>query len=268
LTLTSTGTAPVTINSATIAGAGFTIVAGGFPITLNPGQSMTLVVQFHPTATAAVSGQLSLSSTSSGGTTTVVALSGTGTAADPELTVSAASLSFGSVAVNLDATSNLTLTSTGTTPVTVSSAQIEGPEFTIVGGSFPATLNPGQALSVLIRYQPKAAGAATGELTITSNSLYGGSLTVPLSGVATAIPHELDLSWLPPIDSPDPVVGYNIYRSKGGGAFMLLNSVASSAAAYVDSTVDSAATYVYVVKSVDSSGVESIASNQFQITIP
>jgi fibronectin type 3 domain-containing protein len=49
---------------------------------------------------------------------------------------------------------------------------------------------------------------------------------------------------------------------------MLLNSVASSAAAYVDSTVDTAATYVYVVKSVDSSGVESIASNQFQITIP
>ncbi|WP_348266528.1 choice-of-anchor D domain-containing protein [Edaphobacter paludis] len=268
LTLNSIGTLPVTVNSAATSTAAFSIEGASFPVTLDPGRSMNLTVQFQPAVVGASSGQLSISSNSSAGTTTVVALSGTGTAADPELTASAASLSFGSVAVNVATTSNLTLTSTGTTPVIVSSAQIQGAEFTIVGGSFPATLNPGQALSLLIRYQPTAAGAVTGQLTIASNSLNGGFLTVPLTGVATAIAHEVDLSWLPPSSSPDPVVGYNIYRSVGGGGFTQLNSVISLAAAYVDNTVASAVTYGYVVKSVDASGVESTASNEFQITIP
>jgi hypothetical protein len=267
VTLRSTGASPVTVNSAAISGAGFTIVGGSFPMTLNPGRSMTLVVQFQPTTVAVAVGQLSISSDSSAGATTVVTLSGTGKAADPELTASATSVNFGSVAVNTATTSNLTLNSTGTTSVTVSSAQVQGAGFTIVGGSFPVTLNPGEALSLLIRFQPTVAGAATGQLTITSNSL-GGSVVVPLSGLATAIAHEVDLSWLAPASSPDPVVGYNIYRSVSGGGFVQLNSVVSLPTTYVDSTVVSSVSYGYVAKSVDANGVESIASNEYQVTIP
>jgi hypothetical protein len=228
---------------------------------------MTLVVQFQPTTVAVAVGQLSISSDSSAGATTVVTLSGTGKAADPELTASATSVNFGSVAVNTATTSNLTLNSTGTTSVTVSSAQVQGAGFTIVGGSFPVTLNPGEALSLLIRFQPTVAGAATGQLTITSNSL-GGSIVVPLSGLATAIAHEVALSWLAPASSPDPVVGYNIYRSVSGGGFVQLNSVVSLPTTYVDSTVVSSVSYGYVAKSVDANGVESIASNEYQVTIP
>lgn len=268
LTLRSTGTSPVTVNLVAISGSGFTIAGGSFPVTLNPGQSVTLVVQFEPTTASVAGGQLSIRSNSSTGATTVVALSGTGRAADPELTTSAASVNFGSVPLNTATTSNLTLNSTGTTSVTVSSAQVQGAGFSIVGGSFPATLNPGQALSVLIRFQPTVAGAATGQLTITSDSLGGGSEVVPLSGLATAIAHEVDLSWLPPASSPDPVVGYNIYRSASGGQFVRLNSIVSFSTIYVDSTVVSSVSYDYVAKSVDANGVESVASNEYQVTIP
>ena len=52
LTLTSTGTSPVTVNSASITGAGFTIVGGSLPVTLNPAQAVTLQVQFKPTTAA------------------------------------------------------------------------------------------------------------------------------------------------------------------------------------------------------------------------
>ncbi len=48
LTLTSTGTAPVTVNSAVIAGAGFALADNTLPVTLSPTQSLTLHVQFNP----------------------------------------------------------------------------------------------------------------------------------------------------------------------------------------------------------------------------
>jgi hypothetical protein len=182
--------------------------------------------------------------------------------------VSAASLSFNSIAVNTTTALSLTLTSTGTTPVTVSSGTIAGAGFTIVGGSFPVTLSPTQTLSLQIQFKPTTAGAATGQLTINSNSTTGGTVTVALGGTGTAVAHEVDLSWNAPTSSPDPVAGYNIYRLTGGSSFVLINSSPDSLITYVDSVVVSGTTYSYIVKSVDFSGMESIASNQIMVTIP
>jgi Abnormal spindle-like microcephaly-assoc'd, ASPM-SPD-2-Hydin len=268
LTLASTGTSAVTVNSAAITGTGFTIVAASFPVTLNPNQSVTLQVQFEPTATGAVTGQFTISSNSNTGGTAAVALSGTGTAASPQLTISAASLSFGSLTVNTASTLSLTLTSSGTSAVTVNSAAITGAGFTIVGGSFPATLNPTQTSTLQVQFEPTTAGAVTGQLAISSNSTSGGTADVALSGTGTAVAHSVDLSWTEPSSSTDPVAGYNIYRMISGGSLALVNSSPDSSTTYVDSTVVSGTTYNYVVKSVDSSGVESVASNEVTEAIP
>jgi hypothetical protein len=268
LTLTSSGTSAVTVSSAAITGVGFTIVAQSFPVTLNPNQSVTLQVQFAPTATEAVTGQVSISSNSTTGGTAAVALSGTGTAANPQLTISASSLSFGSLTVNTASTLSLALTSSGTSAVTVSSAAITGAGFTIVGGSFPVTLNPTQTLALQVQFEPTATGAVTGQLTISSNSTTGGTTAVALSGTGTAVAHSVDLSWTAPSSSPDPVAGYNIYRAISGGSLALVNSSPDSSTTYVDSTVVSGTTYNYVVKSVDSSGLESAASNEITVAIP
>ena len=108
-----------------------------------------------------------------------MALSGTSTAApSPQLAVSAASLSFGSVTVNTATTQSLTLTSTGTSPVTVSSAAITGTGFAIVGGSLPVTLNPTQSMTLQIQFNPMATGTASGQITITSNSSTGSTAVV------------------------------------------------------------------------------------------
>jgi hypothetical protein len=268
VTLTSTGTSAVMVNSVAITGAGFTIVGGNLPATLNPTQSMTLQVQFLPTVTGAASGQITISGNSTTGSTAVVALSGTGTAANPQLTMSAASLSFGSVSVNTATTLALALTSSGTTPVTVNSVKIVGAGFTTIGGSFPVTLNPTRAVILQLQFEPTTTGAVTGQLTISSNSTSNSTAVVALSGTGAVIAHEVDLSWNAPTHSPDPVVGYNIYRSTGSSSLVLMNSSPDSSVVYVDSTVVSGATYSYVVKSVDSNGVESSASNQIILTIP
>jgi hypothetical protein len=162
----------------------------------------------------------------------------------------------------------LILTSTGTTPVMVNSAAITGAGFTIVGGSFPVTLNPTQTLTLQLQFEPTTTGVLSGQITISSNSISGGAAVVALTGAGIAVAHEVDLSWDPPTSSTDPVVGYNIYKSTAGGSFVLLSSLPDSTIVYVDHSVVSGDRYSYTVKSVDSSGVESVASNPTTATIP
>ena len=193
LTLTSTGTSPVTVNSVAASGAGFTIVGGSLPVTLNPTQSTTLQVQFDPTSPGAASGQVAISSNSTSGSAAVVNLNGTGTTAtspqaSPLLTISAASLSFGSVTANTATAQSLTLTSTGTSPVTISSATISGAGFTLVGGGLPVTLNPTQSMTLQVTFLPTTAGSATGQITISSDSSTGSATVVALNGTSTTAP--------------------------------------------------------------------------------
>jgi hypothetical protein len=268
-TITSSGSSALTVNSASVTGAGFTLVAGSFPATLNPGQSLTLQVKFTPTATGAATGKLTISSNSTSGATAAIPLSGTGTTAGtPQLTVSATSLSFGSVATTTSATLSVTLTSSGTSAVTVNSAAITGAGFTIIGGSFPLTLNASQTATVKVQFAPTAAGAVTGQLAISSNSTSGSPALVALSGTGTSVAHSVSLTWTAPAASAMPVMGYNVYRSLSGGAQQLVNASPVTSTSYVDSTVVSGSTYDYVTKSVDSAGVESVPSNQVAVTIP
>jgi hypothetical protein len=151
----------------------------------------------------------------------------------------------------------------------VNSAAVSGAGFTIIGGSFPVTLNPTQTLTLKLQFDPTTAGAATGQLTINSNSTTGGTANISLSGTGTSSgPHEVDLSWSAPSSSPDPVTGYNVYRATGSGSLVLVNSTPDTSVTYVDNTVTSGTSYSYVVKSVDASGVESVASNEITVAIP
>jgi hypothetical protein len=268
VTLTSSGGSPLTVSSAAVSGTGFSLTAGTFPTTLNPNSSMTLQLQFKPTASGAATGKLTIGSNSTTGTSTAVTLSGTGGAANPQLKVSATALAFGSIAVNSATTGSVTLTSSGTTAVTVSSASVSGTGFSVVGGTFPVTLNPNQTLAVKLQFKPSASGAATGKLTLNSNSTAGSSTAVTLSGTGTSTAEQVDLSWHAPASSSDPVAGYNIYRATGSGAFQLVNSGIDKSTTYVDSSVTSGNTYNYLVKSVDESGVESTGSNEISVAVP
>ena len=80
LTLTSSGTAAVTVNSAKLSGTGYSLSGAGFPLTLPAGQSAVLQVVFKPTAAGTDAGTIAISSNSAGSATTAVALSGTATA--------------------------------------------------------------------------------------------------------------------------------------------------------------------------------------------
>ena len=271
LTLSSTGTAPVTITSASSTGAGFSLSGTSFPLVLRPGQSVNVNVQFDPTAAGAVSGQLTIQSDSATNSKPVVTLSGTGTTpavVDPELMVSSTTLAFGTVAVNTPSTIPITLSSTGTVPVTITSATLTGSGFTMSGAVFPVTLNPTLAVVLSVQFDPTAVGDTAGQLKIVSNSSTNTTIIIGLSGSGAAVSHQVTLTWDPGV-STDPDAGYNVYRATGSSTtYTLLNPAPNTQTTFVDTNVQSGASYEYFVKSVDASGVESTPSNQAAATIP
>lgn len=182
--------------------------------------------------------------------------------ASAQLSVDATTISFGSVVLNHSTTQVVTLTSVGKAAVTVKSATVQGSGFTLSSANLPATLNPGQTLSLTIIFDPTQTGSATGKLTITSDSSTNPTLTISLTGTST--PHKVELNWNAPAAS---VSQYKVYRSAGGtGSFK--NLATTGQTSYTDTTVQSGQRYDYYVTSVGSSGGESKPSNTTTVTIP
>src|SRR5438270_13483553 len=64
ITITSTGTGPIVIKSVSAAGQGFSTTGGPFPVTLNPGKSMSIQATFDPTVSGVATGTLTIATNS------------------------------------------------------------------------------------------------------------------------------------------------------------------------------------------------------------
>jgi hypothetical protein len=185
------------------------------------------------------------------------------------LTLGSTSVAFGSVSLNTPSTQTVKLTSSGTASLTISAATIKGTGFTMSGVTAPVTLTPGQSATIDLQFDPTAAGADTGAVTISSNSSSGATSTIALSGTGTSsVAYAVDLNWSAPASGSVAVTGYNIYRAASGGAYQALNASVNSATSYTDKTVKAGTSYTYEVMSVDASGTQSTPSNVFSATIP
>lgn len=271
--------------SASIAGAGaddctvtLTAPAGTGGLTVDLASSSTAVsvpgsvtvaagatnAGFTATVSGVTTSQTAVLTASAGGVTESYAISLTATG--PGLTLGSTNIAFGDVTLNTAATQTVLLTSSGTTPLTISSATAAGAGFSISGVTFPITLAPNAASTLDIQFDPTVSGAVTGTVTLATNTPLG-SATITLSGTGVASSYEVDLKWSAPADSTVPVVGYDIYRAvSGSSTYQLLN--ASVTTAYKDTTVQNGTAYTYYVVSVDASGNQSVPSNTYSVTIP
>lgn len=267
VTLTSTGTAPLMITARSITGAGFTVSGVAFPVTLNPKQAVTLNVTSAPKAASTITGTLTINSNAVRHSGLAVSLTCKGVPeTGTQLTVSPASLSFGTVDDGSSAALPVTLTSTGTAPLTINSATIKGSGFTVSGAIFPVTLNPKLGVTLMVQFSPAAGVPATGTLTVSSNASNGASTVVSLNGSGQYV---VNLTWAAPRTSLDPVAGYHIYRStKGSSSYLLVSRSPAGKTMYTDNSVQSGTNYSYYVKSVDRFGRESTPSNTASVTIP
>ena len=185
------------------------------------------------------------------------------------LLISTQAVNFGNVTLNTPATQTVTLTSSGSAPLTISAGSVTGSEFSLVGADFPITLEPGQTATLNIQFEPTAMGPATGGVALATDAS-SDSATISLSGSGqTAGAYAVDLSWNAPKYSADPVAGYYIYRGVSGSpSYQLLDAGLIYATSYSDATVESGTAYTYYVVSVDASGNQSAPSNVFSVTIP
>jgi hypothetical protein len=271
VSLVNSSSDPVVISQLTVSSKSFSYDGvGTLPYTLAANSTATLNVHFGPSTAGAASAQLDITSNSPGSPSTTVQMTGTGVAAAPPvavagLTVSSSTVAFGNVAVGTTSTQSVTLTSSGTAAVIVSGATLSGTGFTMSGATFPLTLSAGQTATLSLQFDPATSGAATGNLTITSDASSNSTAIAALSG--TGVPLAVDLSW----DAPsDPAIsGFNIYRATGSSSsFSRLNTSVTSPASYMDATVQDGITYQYYVTTVDSTGAESVPSNTTTVVTP
>jgi hypothetical protein len=262
--LRNAGSKPLTIKVKSMVGSGFSFGNFPLPVVLGPGAVIKLPLVFSPTATGRVTGTATLRSNALNPTLTVT-LAGRGFSSnDVRLTISPATLDFGSVTLGTSATLQATLSAISGN-VTVSSAQTSNPEFSIQGLAPPVTIPSGQSMPVSIRFTPSASGQATGNFIVGSNAV-NSPTSEALKGTGVAAgSHEADLSW----DASNGAVGYNVYRGNShGGPYSLMNSVLDASTSYADTSVTGGTTYFYVATAVNSSGDESGYSNEAKVAIP
>jgi hypothetical protein len=272
ITGAGTDSCTVTLNAAA--------ATGGFAVSLSSNNSAVTVPTSVTVAAGATSGSFSatVTSVSSSQTATLTASAGSTTKTFaiqlgpgvPTLSISAGSIGFGGVTLNSPATQSLTLSSTGTAAVTVNSATASGTGFSVSGATFPLTLNPNQTVVLSVQFDPITTGAATGSLTVSSTSSTNPTAVVTLTGTGQAASYEVDLTWIAPASSPDPVAGYNVYRAPSGStSYQQINPALVTQTAYNDTSVlQDGQTYDYIVESVDAEGNTSSPSNMASVPIP
>jgi hypothetical protein len=183
VTATNSGSAAVTVNSATVPGNTFSVTAPVFPLTIAAGQSASLSLAFTPNAVGSFNATVTITSNASNSTATI-SLSGTGIGPG-QLSPSPSSESFGSVTVGGQQTVSEKITNTGGTSLTISQAATSGAAFSLSGLTTPTTLSAGQSTTFTVAFAPTTTGSASGSVTLTSNGS-NPTLTIPLSGTGIA----------------------------------------------------------------------------------
>ena len=180
VTLTNNGTGSVAISQGSASGTAFSMSGLAAPLTLTAGQTTSFLAKFSPTAAGSTTGSISIVSNAPG-SPLVISLSGSGTATQPQLTISPASVAFGSVSVGSSGSQTVTLTNPGNAALTVTQATPSGTGFSMSGASMPMTINAGSSASFTAKFSPTTAGSATGSISVVSNAP-GSPAAIALTG--------------------------------------------------------------------------------------
>ena len=189
----NTGTSTLNVSTTSLTGANpdqFSILSGGGSFSLPSGGTRTVTVRFGPTSGGAKSSLLRFTSDDPDENPKDVTLAGTGQLLIPDVTVSPTSLSFGTVLVGEESSSQtVTVRNDGTANLAISLVSISGinadqflkPSDGCVGQS----LTPSQTCTILVSFRPTIAGPAIAQLVINSNDPDENPVTIPLSGTGT-----------------------------------------------------------------------------------
>ena len=191
VTVTNSGTAPLTITSISLSGtnaADFTQTntCPASPSTLAANATCAISVTFTPSASGARSASISLSDNASDSPQSAP-LSGTGVTAAPSVTLTPTSVGFGNQNVGTtSATQTITLTNSGTAPLTISGIALAGTNAADFAQTntcplSPSTLAAAATCTISVTFTPAATGSRTANVSVSDNAS-GSPQSVALTG--------------------------------------------------------------------------------------
>ena len=190
ITLTNSGTDNVTINPATISGAGFTASGLSSPATLAPGKEILVAVKFAPTAAGAVTGAISIGNNTDNAAA-AISLSGVGLQAF--VSANASNVSFGKVVVGNRNSQPITLRNSGNATLTFSQLAANGTGVSLTGLSTSTTIAPNSSVTFNAVFAPSSTSPVSGSITLVTNGV-PSPLVIGVTGNGAAAQASLGLS--------------------------------------------------------------------------
>jgi hypothetical protein len=184
IAVSNTGSTTVSITQASLSNPQFSLTGVTLPMSVATGQTGNFTVAVTPSAAGTVSGTLTVQG-SGVATPAVVNLAATAVAPAPQISISSSSVQFGTVGTGSTSNLSLTISNIGSADLTISVVSLVGAEFSVSGITPPKTIPAGKSASVGLIFQPTAAGAATANLSITSNDPVNPTMTVTLAGTGS-----------------------------------------------------------------------------------
>lgn len=173
--VTNKSTSNFTISTMT-ASSGYSTSHPALPLTLAPGQSVSINATFRPAVSGSdigsivVNGSISFDVRGSGANST-------------SLIPNPSTIAFGNTQDGTTAQAYATLTNGKTTNATISSVSETGTGFSVQGLTLPITLTPGQSVTFSILFSPQTSGSVSGSVRfIHKNST---DAWIPLTGTGT-----------------------------------------------------------------------------------
>ncbi len=169
LTVSNTGTAALTITTVVASGS-FAVQSNNCTVALQattPASNCTIGVTFTPTSAGQSVGSLTLTDNAPN-SPQVILLTGTGEA-QPIVSLSASSLTFGSQPVNTTSPAQtVTVTNSGSAPLDITSIAAAGPFAQT--NTCSAAIAPAGICTISVTYTPTTAGSALGTVTLMDNA--------------------------------------------------------------------------------------------------
>lgn len=113
---------------------------------------------------------------------------------DPDISLSATSLDFGTVDVGDSSDMTVSVSNVGVNDLTVSSLSTDNGTYSIVSPATPVTVVNGTPVDVVLRFKPTSGATENGDLTIDSDDPDEASVTVSLTGIGNSVDPDIDLS--------------------------------------------------------------------------
>ncbi len=266
VTLTNSGTAPLTISG--IASTGDYAQSNDCGTGVAVGGKCTIQVTFTPTTTGSRSGSVSITDNAAG-SPQQIALTGNGTA--PAVSLSSTTLSFGDQAVGTSSPpQSVILTNSGTAPLTISGITSTGDY--VQSNNCGTGVAVGGKCTIQVTFTPTATGTRSGSVSITDNAA-GSPQQITLTGNGTTT-LSISTSSLP---NGTVGVAYNATVSATGGTAGYGWSIVSgllpagltmaATSGQISGTPSAAGNYGFTLQVTDSGAPAQTATHSYSVNV-